>query len=71
MDGVDCNSNGHVISLVYLPRLDLSYNHFNFSQIPSTMDNLSVLTHLNLFYSFFVGQIPSEISLLNKLSILN
>ena len=91
MDGVDCNGNGHVISLelsssclygsinsssshfhlVHLRRFDLSYNHFSFSQIPSTMDNLFVLTHLNLLYSFFVGQIPSEISPLKKLSILN
>ena len=65
------NSSSSLFRLVHLQVLDLSYNHFNYSHIPSTIGNLSMLTHLNLFYSFFVGQIPSEISLLNKLSFLD
>ena len=58
--------------LVLLRVLDLSYkyNHFNYSQIPSTIGNLSMLTYLNLSYCFFLGQIPSEVSLLHKLSTL-
>ncbi|XP_023879588.1 receptor-like protein 6 [Quercus suber] len=65
------NSSSSLFHLVHLQVLDLSYNHFNYSHIPSTIGNLSMLTHLNLSYSFFVGQIPSEISLLNKLSFLD
>ncbi|XP_075650084.1 uncharacterized protein LOC142620629 [Castanea sativa] len=65
------NSSSSLFRLVHLQVLDLNYNRFNYSHIPSTIGNLSMLTHLNLFYSFFVGQIPSEISLLNKLSILD
>ncbi|KAK9993344.1 hypothetical protein SO802_023047 [Lithocarpus litseifolius] len=65
------NSSSSLFRLVHLQVLDLSYNHFNYSHIPSTIGNLSMLTHLNLFYSFFFGQIPSELSLLNKLSFLD
>ena len=68
------DSSSSLSHLVFLRRvLDLSYkyNHFNYSQIPSTIGNLSMLTYLNLSYCFFLGQIPSEVSLLHKLSILD
>ncbi|XP_050255186.1 receptor-like protein 7 [Quercus robur] len=65
------NSSSSLFRLIHLRQLDLSYNFFNYSQIPSTIGNLSMLTYLNLSNSFFLGQIPSEISLLNKLSILD
>ncbi|XP_059658777.1 receptor-like protein 37 [Cornus florida] len=42
-------------------------NHFNYSQIPSAVGHLSRLTYLNLSSSSFAGQIPLEISQLNKL----
>ena len=35
-----------------------------------TIGNLAMLTYLNLSYCFFLGQIPSEVSLLHKLSTL-
>ena len=65
------NSSSSLFRLIHLRQLDLSYNFFNYSQIPSTIGNLSMLTYLNLSYSFFQGQIPSEISLLYKLSVLD
>ncbi|XP_021805839.1 receptor like protein 30-like [Prunus avium] len=66
------NSSNTLFLLVHLQRLDLSDNHFNFSQIPSRFGHeLSSLTYLNLSYSVFSGQIPSEISKLSKLSTLD
>ncbi|CAL8139007.1 unnamed protein product [Prunus armeniaca] len=66
------NSSNNLFRLVHLQRLDLSDNHFNFSQIPSRFGHdLSSLTYLNLSYSCFSGQIPSEISMLSKLSTLD
>ncbi|XP_021805882.1 receptor like protein 30-like [Prunus avium] len=66
------NSSNTLFRLVHLQRLDLSDNHFNFSQIPSRFgDDLSSLTYLNLSNSLFSGEIPSEISMLSKLSTLD
>ncbi|CAL9013559.1 unnamed protein product [Prunus brigantina] len=66
------DSSNSLFRLVHLQRLDLSDNHFNFSQIPSRFGHdLSSLTYLNLSNSFFSGQIPSEISKLSKLSTLD
>ncbi|KAL7168614.1 hypothetical protein ACSBR2_038950 [Camellia fascicularis] len=65
------NSNSSLFNLVHLQRLNLSDNHFNFSQIPPRIGNLSRLTSLDLFYSTFFGQIPSNISYLSKLIYLD
>ncbi|KAK9993263.1 hypothetical protein SO802_022966 [Lithocarpus litseifolius] len=65
------NSSSSLFQLVHLQQLDLSYNHFNFSQIPSSIGNLAKLKSLRLSNSFFAGQIPSEISQLSKLSFLD
>ncbi|CAL2246017.1 unnamed protein product [Prunus armeniaca] len=66
------NSSSSLFCLVHLQRLDLSDNHFNFSEIPSRFgQDLSSLTYLNLSNSLFYGQIPSEISMLSKLSTLD
>ena len=51
--------------------LNLANNHFNYSQIPSRIGNLSSLIYLNLSNSFFSGQIPFEISQLSQLSSLD
>ncbi|KAF7825733.1 Receptor-like protein 12 [Senna tora] len=64
-------SNSSLFHLSQLQRLNLSHNHFNYSQIPSTLAHLSRLTHLDLSYSMFSGEIPKEISQLSKLLILN
>uniref|UniRef100_A0A2N9I353 Leucine-rich repeat-containing N-terminal plant-type domain-containing protein n=1 Tax=Fagus sylvatica TaxID=28930 RepID=A0A2N9I353_FAGSY len=77
--GLDLSSSclyGSMVSnslfrLVHLQRLNLAYNNFNFSQIPSGFSLLSRLTYLNLSYSSFSGQIPSNFSKLSKLSTLD
>ncbi|XP_062081264.1 receptor-like protein 7 [Humulus lupulus] len=61
------HSNSSLFSLRQLHRLNLAYNNFTLSNIPSSFAHLSRLTHLNLSYSFFSGQVPSEISLLSNL----
>ena len=64
------NSNTSLFRLVHLQRLNLAHNHFNYSQIPSQVGNLSRLTYLNLSSSVFSGQIPFEVSKLSQLSTL-
>ncbi|KAK1562207.1 hypothetical protein Q3G72_008095 [Acer saccharum] len=64
------NSTG-LFGLQHLQRLDLAYNRFNGSQIPSRLANLSNLTYLNLSNAGFVGQIPGEVSNLTKLVSLD
>ncbi|KAK9993261.1 hypothetical protein SO802_022964 [Lithocarpus litseifolius] len=65
------NSSSSLFQLVHLQILDLSYNNFNFSRIPSSIGNLLKLTYLRLSDSFFAGQIPFKISRLSKLSSLD
>ncbi|XVE90652.1 hypothetical protein DITRI_Ditri20bG0094300 [Diplodiscus trichospermus] len=65
------NSSSGLFHLVHLQTLNLAYNDFNNSVIPSALSNLWMLTYLNLSHSVFSGQIPSEISELHKLSSLD
>ncbi|XP_062151702.1 receptor-like protein Cf-9 homolog isoform X2 [Alnus glutinosa] len=65
------NSNSSLFRLVHLQSLNLSYNHFNGSHIPSQVRDLSKLIDLDLHRSHFVGQIPLEISQLSHLSSLD
>ena len=51
--------------------LNLAYNNFTLSTIPSEFGQLVRLTHLNLSFSFLSGQIPSEISWLSNLVSLD
>ncbi|KAL7218692.1 hypothetical protein ACSBR2_011875 [Camellia fascicularis] len=61
------NSSNSLFGLVHLQRLNLAYNDFNYSCIPSEIGHLLGLTSLNFSSSVFSGQIPSEISKLSKL----
>ncbi|EXB40438.1 Receptor-like protein 12 [Morus notabilis] len=65
------DSNSSLFKLVHLQRLNLADNNFNYSQIPTAISHLPMLTYLNLSYSLFSGQIPSEISGLSHLSSLD
>ncbi|PON77100.1 LRR domain containing protein [Trema orientale] len=69
-----CGSINSTISLFRLSQLrslNLAYNHFNNSQIPSGLGQLSRLEYLNLSNSFFSGQVPYDISMLSSLSSLD
>src|SRR5262249_21925022 len=65
------DSNSSLFRLLHLRYLNLAYNDFNRSRIPSALGNLSDLNYLQLSNSHFFGQIPSEISSLSKLSYLD
>ncbi|GMQ06837.1 hypothetical protein CsSME_00051273 [Camellia sinensis var. sinensis] len=53
--------NSSLFQLSHLQRLNLAFNHFNYSHIPSAFGHFASLTHLNLSFSHFSGSIPSEI----------
>ncbi|KAF2292418.1 hypothetical protein GH714_022246 [Hevea brasiliensis] len=57
--------------LIDLETLNLAYNDFNCSQIPSQVGQLSRLTHLNLSYSWFSGEIPPQVFNLSRLISLD
>ncbi|XP_059449493.1 receptor-like protein 6 [Corylus avellana] len=64
-------SSNSLFRLRQLERLNLAHNNFNGSQIPFRVGDLLRLTYLNLSYSVFSGQIPSELSHLSKLSSID
>ncbi|KAM5554359.1 hypothetical protein ABKV19_022634 [Rosa sericea] len=65
------SSNNTLFSLVHLQHLNLADNHFNFSQIPTSIRNFPRLRYLNLSLSVFSGHVPSKVSQLSKLSSLD
>ncbi|XP_039160938.1 uncharacterized protein LOC120289688 [Eucalyptus grandis] len=65
------DSNSTLFQLAHLEKLDLSDNHFNYSQIPSRIGDLLRLTYLNVSYSVFSGRVPSEIFKLTRLVYLD
>ncbi|XP_010038549.2 receptor-like protein 6 [Eucalyptus grandis] len=65
------DNNSTLFQLARLEKLNLSYNDFNYSQIPSGIGDLSRLTHLDLSASVFSGRVPSEIFKLTRLVYLN
>ncbi|XP_029128811.1 receptor-like protein 7 [Cajanus cajan] len=66
---IDANST--LFHLKHLQTLDLSHNHFNYSQIPSRIGELSQLRYLNLSDANFFGEIPQQVSHLSKLLSLD
>lgn len=65
-------SNSSLFKLSRLQRLNLAWNDLYFSSFPHEFVKLATsLTHLNLSNSGFLGNIPSEISLLSKLVSLD
>uniref|UniRef100_A0A2N9GIG1 Disease resistance R13L4/SHOC-2-like LRR domain-containing protein n=1 Tax=Fagus sylvatica TaxID=28930 RepID=A0A2N9GIG1_FAGSY len=65
------HSNSSLFFLHHLRRLNLAGNLFNHSLLPSKFGKFKSLTHLNLSYSGFSGQIPYEISQLSSLVSLD
>ncbi|KAL3753445.1 hypothetical protein ACJRO7_000790 [Eucalyptus globulus] len=51
--------------------LNLAFNNFNATTIPSGLANLSRVAYLNLSYAGFTGHIPTKLSRLTKLRTLD
>ncbi|XP_060174196.1 receptor-like protein 9DC3 [Lycium barbarum] len=64
------DSNSSLFQLSHLRMLTLSLNSFSNSHISPEFGKFSSLTHLDLSWSNFSGQIPSEFSHLSKLQSL-
>ncbi|XP_062120030.1 receptor-like protein EIX2 [Humulus lupulus] len=62
--------NPSILNLTYLTHLDLSYNDFGGTQIPSFMGSLMSLKYLNLTRTGFEGNIPYQLGNLSSLSHL-
>ncbi|WVY91782.1 hypothetical protein V8G54_037296 [Vigna mungo] len=62
--------NSTFFYLSHLQSLNLAFNNFNF-QLSSLFGGFVSLTHLNLSYCIFEGEIPSQISQLSKLESLD
>ncbi|EOY04297.1 Receptor like protein 43, putative [Theobroma cacao] len=65
------NSSSSLFRLVHLQRLSLAENFFHYYKIPSAIRNLSKLTSLDLRFSSFSGEIPSEIFELSHLEYID
>ncbi|KAL1221802.1 Receptor like protein 27 [Cardamine amara subsp. amara] len=63
--------NSSLFELHHLRYLNLSYNNFGSSSIPSEFSNLNKLEVLCLSFNGFLGQVPSSISNLSLLSFLD
>ncbi|KAJ0027164.1 hypothetical protein Pint_34898 [Pistacia integerrima] len=60
-----------LFGLQHLESLNLAFNNFNATPIPSRLANLTNLVYLNLSYAGFAGQLPSSISGMTKLVTLD
>ncbi|RZB61439.1 Receptor-like protein 34 [Glycine soja] len=63
--------NSTLFHLSHLHSLNLAFNDFDKSHLSSLFGGFVSLTHLNLSYSYFEGDIPSQISHLSKLVSLD
>ncbi|TYJ38682.1 hypothetical protein E1A91_A04G008800v1 [Gossypium mustelinum] len=64
-------SNTTLFLLPHLQKLNLAYNDFNHSKIPSEFGRFESLVYLNLSRAWFVGEVPSQVSHLSKLVSLD
>ncbi|KAL1103322.1 hypothetical protein V6Z11_D05G431900 [Gossypium hirsutum] len=64
-------SNTTLFLLPHLQKLNLAYNDFNLSKIPSEFGRFESLVYLNLSHTRFVGEVPSQVSHLSKLVSLD
>ncbi|CAN4094600.1 unnamed protein product [Withania somnifera] len=63
--------NSSLFQLRHLQTLNLAYNYFYPSSVPSGIGHLRNLRHLNLSNAYFQGEIPTEISYLSNLVSLD
>nr|KJB62998.1 hypothetical protein B456_009G448200 [Gossypium raimondii] len=64
-------SNTTLFLLPHLQKLNLAYNDFNLSRIPSEFGRFTSLLYLNLSRTGFAGEVPSQVSRLSKLVSLD
>ncbi|MFQ6670428.1 hypothetical protein Gotur_035355, partial [Gossypium turneri] len=64
-------SNTTLFLLPHLQKLNLAYNDFNHSKIPSEFGRFTSLFYLNLSHTRFAGEVPSQVSHLSKLVSLD
>ncbi|KAL6133792.1 hypothetical protein ACLB2K_066025 [Fragaria x ananassa] len=72
-ESISCNidDSSSLFQLEHLQSLNLAYNDFNGSSIPSAIGKLASLRYLNLTYAFYSGQIPIEVAHLTRLTVLD
>ncbi|XP_050368277.1 receptor-like protein 33 [Argentina anserina] len=72
-ESITCNidDSSSLFQLQHLQSLNLAYNDFNGSSIPSAIGKLANLRYLNLTYAFYSGQIPIEVASLTRLEVLD
>ncbi|KAG4150139.1 hypothetical protein ERO13_D05G376232v2 [Gossypium hirsutum] len=63
--------NTTLFLLPHLQKLNLAYNDFNLSKIPSEFGGFTSLFYLNLSHTGFAGQVPSQVSHLSKLGLVH
>ncbi|XWS08150.1 hypothetical protein CRYUN_Cryun41cG0055600 [Craigia yunnanensis] len=64
-------SNSSLFHLPHLQKLNLAFNYFNSSKMSSKFGEFASLVYLNLFGTYFAGQVPSQVSHLSKLVSLD
>ena len=62
--------NSSLFRLHQLQKLNLAYNHFNYSQIPFRVGHFSRLAYLDLSHSVFSGRVPQSLANLSFLTDL-
>nr|XP_004305547.2 PREDICTED: receptor-like protein 12 [Fragaria vesca subsp. vesca] len=72
-ESISCSidSSSSLFQLQNLQSLNLAYNDFNGSSIPSAIGRLADLRYLNLTSAYFSGQIPFEVARLTRLVTLD
>ena len=64
------DSNSSLFHLLQLQKLNLAYNHFNYSQIPFRVGHFSRLAYLDLSHSVFSRRVPQSLANLSFLTDL-
>ncbi|TYH21025.1 hypothetical protein ES288_A04G009400v1 [Gossypium darwinii] len=64
-------SNSTLFLLPHIQKLNIAYNDFNYSKIPSEFGQFTRLVYLNISETLFAGKVPSQISHSSKLVSLD